>query len=78
MPSPPFCRSCNDTETDYDESHEPISQREYSSSESRGDASVGSVYEDEDEYQAGTEMDQAGMEWRKQRKKRRDRGEVSL
>jgi hypothetical protein len=57
MPSLPFCPSVNDTETDGDESHDPSSQ-----SESRGDASVGSVYEDEDEDQAGTETDQARTE----------------
>jgi hypothetical protein len=42
MPSLPFCPSCNDTEMDDDESHEPISQSEYIPSELRGDASVGS------------------------------------
>jgi hypothetical protein len=62
MPSLPLCPSVNDPETDDDESHEPISQSEYSPSESRGDASVGSVYEDEDEDQAGTETDQARTE----------------
>jgi hypothetical protein len=62
MPSLPVCPSCNDTETDDDESHEPSSQSEYSPSESRGDASVGFVYEDEDEEQAGTETDRAGTE----------------
>jgi hypothetical protein len=62
MPSLPFCPSVNDTETDDDESHEPSSQSEYSPSKSRGDASVGSVYEDEDEYQAGTETDRARTE----------------
>jgi hypothetical protein len=62
MPSLPFCPSCNDTETNDDESHKPSSQSEYSPSESRGDASVGSVYEDEDEDQARTEMDRARTE----------------
>jgi uncharacterized membrane protein YfhO len=62
MPSLPFCPSCNDTKTDDDESHEPSSQSEYSPSESRGGASVGSVYEDEDEDQAGTETDRARTE----------------
>jgi hypothetical protein len=62
MPSLPFCPSVNDPETDDDESHEPSSQSEYSPSESRGDASVGSVYEDEDEDQAGTETDRARTE----------------
>jgi hypothetical protein len=62
MPILPFCPSCNDTETDDDESHEPSSQSDYSPSESRGDASVGSVYEDEDEDQAGTQTDRARTE----------------
>jgi hypothetical protein len=66
MPSLLFCPSVNDTETDDDESHEPSSQSEYSPSKSRGDASVGSVYEDEDEDededQAGTETDRARTE----------------
>jgi hypothetical protein len=60
MPSLPFCPSCNDTETDDDESHESSIQSEYSPSESRGDASVGSVYEDEE--QAGTETGWVGTE----------------
>jgi hypothetical protein len=60
MPSLPLCPSCNETETDDDESHEPSSQSEYSPSESRGEASVGSVYEDEGH--AGTETDRARTE----------------
>jgi uncharacterized Zn finger protein (UPF0148 family) len=78
MSSLPFCPSCNDTKTDDEESHKPSSQSEYSPSESRGDASVGSVYEDEDEDQAGTETDKSGTERRTQRKKRRDQSEVSI
>jgi hypothetical protein len=62
MPSLPLFPSVNDTGTDDDESHEPNSQSEYSPSESRGDASVGSVYEDEDEDQAGTETDRTRTE----------------
>jgi hypothetical protein len=62
MPSLPFCPSVNDAETDDDESHEPSSQIEDSPSESRGDASMGSVYEDEDEDQAGMETDRARTE----------------
>jgi hypothetical protein len=61
MPSLTFCSSCNGTETDDDESHESSSQSQYSPIESQYDASVGSVYEDEDEDQARTETDRSGM-----------------
>jgi hypothetical protein len=60
MPSLPFFPSCNDTETDDDERHEPIRQSGYSPSESRGDASVGYAYgSNEDEDQAEKEADEA-------------------
>jgi hypothetical protein len=63
MPILPFCPSCNDRETDNDESHDPSSQSKYSPSESRGDASVGSAYgSNEDEDQAGMKIGRSGME----------------